>query len=242
MKNYITCLLILLVCHSSAELSAQTYKVFKGDTINRLDKNKSKQGLWRKYYATDTLFSEGVYKDNIPVDTFRTYHKNSALQAKLIYRGKTEVCDAQVFSQDGILIAKGKYVRQAKDSVWVYYNEKSELTGTDSFSNGKKDGLSIVYYPNGMISRSVTYDNDVMTGDYKEFFDSGTPKIEAVMFGGEFVGEARVYHPNGKIWQKGKYHNGLKNGDWIILKENGEPEKTEKYDMGKLLNPSTEEQ
>src|SRR3954462_4526005 len=79
---------------------AQTFKVFKGDTINRVDAKGLKQGLWRKYYSTDTLFSEGVYKNGIHTGTFNSFHKNGKKQAVLKYRGLSEINDAQLFNED----------------------------------------------------------------------------------------------------------------------------------------------
>ena len=69
MKNkFLT--ILSLCCIVSLQSNGQSYKVFKGDTINRLDKQGKKQGLWRKYYSNDSLFSQGVFKDNIHTGTF----------------------------------------------------------------------------------------------------------------------------------------------------------------------------
>lgn len=221
---------------------AQTFQVFKGDTINRLDKQKQKQGLWRKYFQTDTLFSEGVYENNVPVGVFYSYHPNGKIQAKLSYSGKTNICKAEVYSDEGVVIAIGKYVDQKKDSLWTYFDEKGILTAKDFYVKGRKEGLSTVYYPNGKQSRAVTYKADIMSGPFNEYFESGSPKVQATMLNGEFIGQALVFHPNGNIWQKGNYENGLKHGIWIILKDNGSVEKEEQYSKGKLLNPSSEEE
>lgn len=240
MKKLSSFLILIAIILIGFSVSAQTYQVFKGDTINRLDEKKARQGLWRKYFPTDTLFSEGVYVNDVPVGTFHSFHKNGKLQATLIYRGKTKVCDAEIFSPDGILIAKGKYINQIKDSLWNYFDDQGLKTAADFYVKGKKEGPAIVYYPNGKISRTVIYKADVMHGTFDEYFDSGSKKVQATMKNGEFEGQALVFHPNGNIWQKGNYENGLKNGIWIILKENGDIEKEEQYSRGKLLNPSPE--
>ena len=64
---------IFLTLHGEA----QTYKVFKGDTINRVDAKGQKQGLWKKYYSNDTLFSKGIYKDGKHTGTFLTFYKKN---------------------------------------------------------------------------------------------------------------------------------------------------------------------
>src|SRR5436190_23763750 len=77
--------------------TAQTFNVFKGDTINRTDKKGLKQGLWKKYYSNDTLFSEGVYKNNIHTGIFKTYYKTGKPQSVLKFRGLTEISFAELF-------------------------------------------------------------------------------------------------------------------------------------------------
>ena len=81
--------------------SAQTYNVFKGDTINRTDSKGLKQGLWKKYFSNDTLFSEGVYKNNIHTGTFKTYYKSGKTQSILKFRGISEI--NYVLAQDWLV-------------------------------------------------------------------------------------------------------------------------------------------
>ena len=131
----------------STKTQGQTFQVFKGDTINRIDAKGQKQGLWRKYYSTDSLFSEGKYKDNIPVGTFMSYHKNGKVQAKMVYRGMTEICKAEIFAEDGKLKAKGKYINKTKDSLWTYYSLDGWISSTEFYLKGKKEGswLSLIH-------------------------------------------------------------------------------------------------
>ena len=105
MKNRILLFLILLFATSA---NAQKYNVFKGDTINRTDAKGLKQGLWKKYYSNDVLFSEGVYIDGKHSGTFKTFYKSGKPQSILKFRGLTEINDAEIFSEDSGLMAKGK--------------------------------------------------------------------------------------------------------------------------------------
>src|SRR4051812_41764963 len=97
MRNYIVLLFILIVSASSA----QTFSVFKGDTINRTDAKGKKQGVWKRYYPTDTLFLETVFKDGIHIGTMKTWHPNGKLQSVLKYKGNTDIANATVYSDTG---------------------------------------------------------------------------------------------------------------------------------------------
>ncbi|HRH67470.1 MAG TPA: toxin-antitoxin system YwqK family antitoxin [Bacteroidia bacterium] len=229
-----------LICFS-VNLSGQTYQVFKGDTINRLDAKGQKQGLWRKYYPTDTLFSEGWYKNNIHTGIFTSYHKNGKVQSRLIYRGLTDICNAEIFSDEAKLIAKGKYIDKTRDSLWSFYNKEGGIASVEFYQKGKREGSWKVYFPNGQVSHLTTYKADKKHGPYKEFYEGGTPKVEGMMKSNEFDGILTMFFENGKVWQKGKYQNGLREGSWMIFKETGEKEREDLYKAGKLLNPLPEE-
>src|SRR6185295_13855332 len=94
----------------SCALSAQTYQVFKGDTINRRDKGGLQQGVWKKYYPTDTLASESKFKNGKHVGDFKTYFKSGKIQSHLKYQGTTEISSAILYYESGTVKAKGKYI------------------------------------------------------------------------------------------------------------------------------------
>ena len=86
MKNILIILCLLFI---SATGSAQKFNIFKGDTINRTDAKGLKQGIWKKYYSNDVLFSEGVYKDGKHTGTFKTFYKSGKPQSILKFREMT---------------------------------------------------------------------------------------------------------------------------------------------------------
>src|SRR5689334_22489941 len=65
---------------------AQSFKVFKGDTINRVDNKGLKQGVWRYYYPTDTLFTESTFKNGKRTGIFKTCYKKGTVKSLLKYR------------------------------------------------------------------------------------------------------------------------------------------------------------
>jgi len=222
--------------------SAQTYQVFKGDTINRRDKKNLPQGVWKKYYPTDTLFSECVFNNGKRVGVCRTYYKSGKPQSVLTYRGLTDACDAKIFFEDGKLKAKGKYIDKEKDSIWTYYDNFGTMIATEYYSKGKKEGSWKVYYPKGSLSQETNYRHDVKEGPYKEFFENGNRKLEAYMVKGHYEGQVILFHPNGNVREKGNYKNGLREGTWHIFKEDGTPDHDEEFKNGVNLNPSQEKE
>lgn len=228
---------LLVFFYSVNFISAQTFQVFKGDTINRIDNKGLKQGVWKKYYSNDTLFSEGVYKNGAHTGIFRTYHRNGKLQSVLKFKGTTETCNAELYYEDGKMMSRGKYINHTKDSAWVYFDLEGNKNAEEFYNNGVREGTWKTFYQNGKPSQILVYKKDKKNGPYKEFFDSGNPKIEATMVDDEFVGVVTIYHPNKNVWQKGSYVKGVKEGKWIVNKEDGTLEREEIYVGGELTNP-----
>jgi antitoxin component YwqK of YwqJK toxin-antitoxin module len=217
---------------------AQTYKVFKGDTINRVDAKGKKQGLWRKYYSNDTLFSEGYYKDSKHIGTFNTFHRNGVRQSVLRFRGTTEISDAVLYNDSAQLIAKGKYIDRNKDSVWVYYNGSTgKITAEEIYKKGVKEGTWKIYYPGGEIAETEVYRKGKKNGPYKKYFENGKIRFEGNMINDLLEGKVTLYTSEGRIWQQGVYKAGDKHGIWTTFKEDGSVEKQEEFINGLPKNP-----
>lgn len=235
MKSLIFHLLFVLLFTGS---SAQTYQVFKGDTINRVDAKGKKQGLWRKYYSNDTLFSEGIYKNGKHFGTFNTFHKNGQRQSVLHFRGLSEISDATLYNDSSQLIAKGKYIDRFKDSVWVYYNGSTgKLSAEEYYKKGVKEGEWKIYYPNGSLAESEVYKSGKKNGPSKKFFENGKLRFQGNMINDQLEGKVKLYFSDGKIWQEGIYKSGDKHGLWTIFKNDGTIEKQEEYIDGILKDP-----
>jgi antitoxin component YwqK of YwqJK toxin-antitoxin module len=221
--------------------NGQTYKVFKGDTINRVDARGRKQGLWRKYYPTDTLFSEGIFKDGKHFGTFHSFHRNGQKQSVLKFRGATEISDAVLYNDSAQLIARGKYIDHDKDSVWIYYDGSTgKISAEENYKKGVPEGTWKIFYPNGNVAESETYKAGKKNGPYLKFFDNGKPRMEGKMVNDLLEGKVTLYFSSGKIWQQGVYKGGDKQGIWTTFKESGGIEKQEEFINGVPKNPPEE--
>lgn len=240
MKSFITLLIIVI---SSANSIAQRYQLFKGDTINRVDAKERKQGLWRKYYSNDTLFSEGYYKDGKHIGTFYTFHRNGQRQSVLKFRGLTEISDATLYNDSAQLIAKGKYIDNKKDSIWVYYNGSTgKINSEEIYKKGIKEGLWKIYYSNGTVAETEVYKSGKKNGPYKKYFENGKLRFQGNMVNDQLEGKVTLYFSDGGVWQQGIYKSGDKNGMWTTFKGDGTIEKQEEYIGGILKDPGPDSQ
>lgn len=234
---------VISLCLFAFGLSAQTFQVYKGDTINRRDASGKQQGIWRKYYKNDTLASEMFYRSGKHYGAFRTYSEKGKLQTEVMFRpGLMEIGDGKIFYENGTVKAQGKYVNRQKDSVWNYYDEQGKQSSVEFYKNGKQEGLSRIYYPDGKIAEESVYRNGKPNGPFKQFYPDGTVKVIAAMKDGEYQGIVTIMYPSGKVREKGQYLNGLREGKWIVNKPDETLDHEENYKKGKILNPVAEKE
>ena len=60
-----------------------------------------------------------------------------------------------------------------RDGKWVFYDEKGSEISYTLFNKGKKDGFSLVKYPNGNIHYTGEYQNDKMVGVWTTYDTEG---------------------------------------------------------------------
>jgi len=102
---------------------SQTFKVFKGDTINRTDAKGLKQGVWKKYYENDQLFSSTFYKDGKASGTTTTFYRSGEKQSEMLHQKDGKTSYMTMFWPNGKKKAVGKYIDQKKDSTWKFYSD-----------------------------------------------------------------------------------------------------------------------
>ena len=96
------------------------------------------------------------------------------------------------------MLAPGMAITEKRDSVWVFYDEYGYLLSKESYSKGKKNGLSLIYLPDGKIAeeknykagrlqgQSIMYDRNGVTLDIRvflegeEYFQNGQKRYKTI--------------------------------------------------------------
>ncbi|NJK97907.1 MAG: hypothetical protein HC905_26035 [Bacteroidales bacterium] len=217
MKILTTAFLLL-----SAITFGQTSKT-EGDTIfNQTDKQGFKQGFWKGYYENKKIKYTGYFKDNKPVGVFKRYYDDGIIKAIMVYDQTSIKTYATLYYQNGSKAAEGNYIGNLKDSTWNYYSfyDKS-LSNRENYVKGKKEGLSISYYPSGKVSQELQFNNDMKHGIWKQYYESGSLKLSATYVAGKRSGEFLVNYPDDKPEWKGYYLEDMKDGVWMHYNPDG---------------------
>lgn len=214
--NKILNLLILFLFASTAAYSQ----------VNQKDSQGRKQGTWKKAYENSTAFVYvGQFKNDKPYGQFIYYYESGKVKVILDYVANGTASYAKMYHETGYLMARGKYVNQAKDSTWVQYDDRGVISYQEDYKNGQLDGQRVVFYEPAEGQYKVMeysyWKNGIQHGEYKKFHPNSRTKEEGNYVDGNKHGEVKIYHPNGKIAMIQRYQYAVKHGYQIVYDETG---------------------
>ncbi|MDA0972319.1 MAG: hypothetical protein O2867_01165 [Bacteroidetes bacterium] len=224
MKHVLTVLIPFFILSSA---SAQPFNV--------LDDQGRKQGDYKKFFeGTEQVFYIGQFKDDLPYGHFQYYFREGGKKADMFYRpGGKDVFSITYYPAGGKM-GEGKYISQAKDSVWNYYDEEQRLTSTEDWVNGKKSGVERVYFPTGILAEELYWKEDLRHGPWNQFFEDGKPYLKGNFVNDVYDGEMTFYFPNGKKEIYGKCVNGMREGTWWYYNKDGSVRNQMLYRRGEV--------
>lgn len=149
------CLILLNAFALCMNAQMRSYRIDEGDTINIVDKDSLRQGVWREYYGAGKLKSETVYK-------------NSKKQGIEISWYNTGCIKQETFFNNGQL-----------DGPVTFYSRNCKKQLTENFKNGIKEGWEIAYHPNGRIKSEGNFKKGNLDGVYKVYNKNGEFSFES---------------------------------------------------------------
>lgn len=133
-----------------------SYKVYETDTINVVDKDSLKQGVWKEFWANGDLKTEVIYKNN----------KKQGLE--IIWFDEPDCVQQESYYKDGKL-----------DGPSIYYSKKCKKDFFENFKSGVKEGLELSYYHNGNIKAEGHFKKGKLDGYYKVYDKKGVFSFES---------------------------------------------------------------
>jgi antitoxin component YwqK of YwqJK toxin-antitoxin module len=186
------------------------------------------------------------------------YHPNGKVSSEGMMREGKPDGYWKTYNEKGILIAEGNRVNYLLDSIWNFYNDSAKLVLQVNYREGLKNGirrtfrtdevleenfiddvkhgLSITYYSDGSIKRTVNFVNGFEDGTAREFSPDGTvialveyrrgfvvdrENINRVDRSGLKQGRWKFFYDNGKVKTEGIYRDDKRNGYFKDYDEKG---------------------
>ena len=226
-------------------LSLISLSVIAQSEINQTDSQGRKQGVWKKPYEQSKVFRYvGQFKDDVPYGKFIYYYETGEVEAVVHFFEKGKVTRSQLYHRSGYMMAKGKYVNQQKDSIWVYYDDRGLISYQETYKGGKLNGQKVYFYQprdNKLyIARYEYYRDGILHGEFKEFHQNTEVKAEGRYVDGNLDGKVMYYHPNGRIKKILHYKHAVQHGLNSFYNEKGELVGTTMYWNGRLVEDKDE--
>jgi antitoxin component YwqK of YwqJK toxin-antitoxin module len=212
MKKSTIFVIVFLVCRLSPAQDNSTlkdgYQQFKypngAVSSEGLIKNGKPEGFWKSYFVTGIKKSEGKRTNYLLDSIWIFYDQSGDTTEKINYLyGKKN----------------GWYFKYKKDPSRGVYISSRELFAAD-----KKEGTAFIYFPDGKIQQTYSYNSGKKEGLSKEYDKEGNI-ITLLEYNNDFLVSRERINRTDK--------NGLKQGDWKDFYPNGgiKTEKTFKDDL-----------
>jgi len=164
-----------------------------------------------KTYPNGKLMYKGCFQNRQPVGEFIRYYPTGVTKARMNY--KLNKINAKLYDERGSLAAVGNYIGGKKDSIWTYY-KRGKIISRDSYLNGMKHGLSVVYGDEGNLCEENHWYKGSKNGVWRRYYSDGHKKFEATYMNSRLDGKFIAYSREGKVDTEGVYSDNVKNGEW----------------------------
>jgi uncharacterized protein len=217
------------------------YQVFKypngAVSSEGLIKNGKPEGFWKSYYVTGVKKSEGR-RTNFLLDSIWVFYDQSGDTTEKInylygkkngwyYKYKREPTFGPYVWSKELFAANRK-----EGTTYIYFPD-GKIQQTFSYNGGKKEGLSKEYDKNGNIITLLEYSNDFLVS---------REKINRIDSKGLKQGEWKEFYPGGSIKTEKTFIDDLIHGYYKEYDTRGKLVLTMLYDKGAIVKSRVEDE
>jgi antitoxin component YwqK of YwqJK toxin-antitoxin module len=227
-------------------------------TILSVYGQENKNGYNKLYHPNGKIASEGLMRNGQPDGYWKTYFPTGVIKSE--GNRKNHLLDSIwiFYNEAGDTLQKVSYVMGKRNGYTTGYQVvnsqdpllRGKVISRELFVNDKREGLSLYYYPEGLIKEEVQFVNNKRQGLTREFdkegklitlqrFNNGTlverERINRSDEQGLRQGVWKTYFPNGRIRSEINYRDDLLNGPYKEYDENGNVSVLLQYTKGVLI-------
>ncbi|MBN8703270.1 MAG: hypothetical protein J0M08_09400 [Bacteroidetes bacterium] len=245
---------------------AQSFEIYKKDTINKLDSEGKKHGFWIFFgrmkklpgYADDQKVEEGKFSESKKIGLWKEYFANGNIKNKIPYENGRPSGYAVIYHENGKIYEEGLW----KNNRWIgdyklYYDNGQVAQEFKFNTSGKREGPQKYYYENGQVMIEGSWQEGKEAGLLKEYHENGDIKAEKYFNGGAIdPAKTKTYEPkkpivkedppppaeSPKVVPKPEEKPNLPNqiftgeGQWTLYNKNKQISKDGFFHKGRLVN------
>lgn len=178
--------------------NAQSFQLYKGDTINRKDVNNKKQGHWIIFDQSKTVVQEeGEFKDNRRTGVWKKYYSSGKPKHEITYKNGKADGYAKFYYENGNVSEEGIWKMNKWVGEYKYYFENGNMSYLWQYNeNGKRTGQQKYFYENGNVMIEGEWTEGKESGVIKEYYENGALKSEKNFAEGVLEeGSVKTYEP-----------------------------------------------
>jgi len=209
-------------------------------SINRLDSQGEKTGLYMSFYPNGMVRTESMYSHGKLSGQVRTFNKHGQLQQTTVYENDTVVYSSNVadfieptekktYYSDSKVRTKGAYRGKTPIGVHRQYDRQGNIVGGELY-----DTLGT------LVATGITLENGDKEGKWIYYSKSGKKLSEGEYSAGKKIGLWKFYYPDETLKQTGYFSQDLYSGVWEFYNVAGDVQKREEYSAGKREGLSIE--
>ena len=136
--------------------------------------------------------------------------------------------------KDGEIQMKGKYQKDMKDGVFIYYSNRRTYESAGRYEKEQAVGKWENFHWNGALRSEIFYGDETFTASV---FDSlGNRQVV------NGNGTSKHWYSSGQVAEEGEYKNGKREGLWYGFHPDGKPYYKEQYHNNRLIHGVSEGQ
>lgn len=182
MKRFLLHIIILFCSLSTSYGQLNSFEIWEGDTVNKIDADGLKQGLWLEYHESGKVKKRTYYLNDIPHGGESGFYKNGKVRYTIIWNQGVPHGFYQIYYQSGYVKKSGVWVNDKNVGALVeYYNTGTVERRSTYNSQGELEGAIVAYHLNEKIAAVEMYEQGLKNG-FSLTFDSLGNLVETRKF------------------------------------------------------------
>ncbi len=183
------------------------------------------------YFLINVNYSYSQTYEMFRGDTINFVDENGLKQGNWKIYNKTKNLEGY---RDDQVVEEGKYSDDKKVGIWVAYYPNGGAKSKITFKGGVANGYAIFYHKNGNVSEEGLWKINRWVSKYKLYYEDGQLNYDFnYNESGKREGNQLYYHPNGQIMFQGNWKEGKESGELKEYYDNGELKSVKVFNEGK---------
>ena len=199
----------ILFIFGTYSLTAQTFQMDGGDTINYKDINGKKQKHWKisnkmkklPGYTPDQIVEEGDYKNSRKMGLWKKYFANGNVKDEITYVNSRPNGPYKVYYENGKIEEQGVWKNNRNTGSFKRYHPNGNVAQAFNFSpTGKREGKQVYYHENGKVAIEGSWNGGKESGELVEYYDNGEVKARKYFNEGQMdAGKSKFFESKAPV-------------------------------------------